>query len=91
LLLCKPLIEASLDAEQHRDQKFHRQDPDQQNLPKPQVPRRPVISSDVRVPIKPVFPMPQDMDSNKKHRDQANAEKNSQRDRDIAEFVNRFC
>jgi hypothetical protein len=63
---------------EHRDQQIDRENPDQDDLPKPQIARAIVIGGNVWVPRKKLLPVLEDVKSGEDNKHKTNAEKNTQ-------------
>src|SRR2546421_6764731 len=73
--------------DQRHDQKIHGQDPDENHLPEPQVPRTVMVARDLRVPLEKLLADPEDIEPAGKNDRQENAEDDSKREHRVAVFM----
>jgi len=72
-------VASVLQTPEHHDQQIDRENPDQDDLPEPQVARAIVIGGNVRVARKKSLPVFEDVKSCEDNNDKANAKKDAQR------------
>jgi hypothetical protein len=73
---------------EHGDEELHREEPNENHLPEPEITRGPVIRHDLRIGIEEPAASAEDQHPGQEHESQANAEKDPKRENRILVRMN---